>query len=195
MNNERIETACVQMLNCTKGYAMTTSALFSFASNSNTILILLQEPAIEYNLQPPSYPDFHSLTPVTECPLCATYVRQLPGVQADIIFTHSNSFLGTRISSPASPAFTIYNFYSPGRPHAIANLLPQFCPKLPAIIMGNLNAYHPWWGSTTTIDNNQIHSFHAETDSIVDWMESYSFFLHNKPGTLTYFPETAHPHQ
>jgi hypothetical protein len=97
MNNERLETACVQMLNCTKGHATTTSALFSFASNPNTILILLQEPAIEHNQLPPSHPDFHLLTPVTERPLCATYVRRLPGVQADIIFTHSNSFLGTRI--------------------------------------------------------------------------------------------------
>jgi hypothetical protein len=95
MNNKRIEIACVQMLNCAKGHAMTTSALFSFASNPNTILILLQEPAIKHNLLPPSHPDFHLLTPVTERPLCATYVCQLPGVQADIIFTHSNSFLRT----------------------------------------------------------------------------------------------------
>jgi hypothetical protein len=55
--------------------------------------------------------------------------------------------------------------------------------------MGNLNAHHPWWGSTTTLNNNQIRSFHAETDAIVDWMESHSFFLHNKPGTLTHFPQ------
>jgi hypothetical protein len=88
-------------------------------------------------------------------------------------------------------AFTIYNLYSPSRPHAIANLLPQFHPKLPAIIMGDLNAHHPWWGSTTTLDDNQIPSFHAETDSIVDWMESHSFFLHNKPGTLTHFPQNG----
>jgi hypothetical protein len=95
MNNERLETACVQMLNCAKGHTTTTSALFSFASNPNTILILLQEPAIEHNQLPPSHPDFHLLTPVPERPLCATSVRRLPGVQADIIFTHSNSFLGT----------------------------------------------------------------------------------------------------
>jgi hypothetical protein len=191
MNNERLETACVQMLNCAKGHATTTSALFSFASNPSTVLILLQEPAIEHNQSPPSHPDFHLLTRVPERPLCATYVRRLPGVQADIIFTHSNSFLGTRISFPASPAFTIYNFYSAGRPHAIANLLPQFGPKFPAIIMGDLNAHHPWWGSTTTLDDNQIRSFRAETDSIVDWMESHSFFLHNKPGTLTHFPRNG----
>jgi hypothetical protein len=112
-------------------------------------------------------------------------------VQADVIFTHSNSFVGIRISFPASPTFTIYNFYSPGRPHAIANLLPQFRPKLPAIIIGDLHAYHPWWGSTTTLDDNQIQSFRAETASIVDWMETHSFFLHNKASTLTHFPRNG----
>jgi hypothetical protein len=95
MNTETLETVCVQILNCTKGHAMTTSALFSFASNPSTILILLQEPAIEHNQLPLSHPDFHLLTPVPEHPLCVTYVRRLPGVQADVIFTHSNSFLGT----------------------------------------------------------------------------------------------------
>jgi hypothetical protein len=95
MNNEKLETACVQMLNYAKGHATTTSALFSFASNPSTILILLQEPTIEHNQLPPSHPDFHLLTPIPERPLCATYVCRLPGVQADVIFTHSNSFLGT----------------------------------------------------------------------------------------------------
>jgi hypothetical protein len=191
MNNERLETACVHMVNCAKGHATTTSALLSFASNPSTILISLQEPAIEHNQLPPSNPDFHLLTPVPECPLCATYVRRLPGVQADIIFTHSNSFLGTQISFPASPAFTIYNFYSPGRPHAIANLLPQFRPKLAPIIMAYLNAHHPWWGSTSMLDDNQIRSYRTETDSIVDWMETHSFFLCNKPGTLMHFPRNG----
>jgi hypothetical protein len=57
--------------------------------------------------------------------------------------------------------------------------------------MGDLNTHHPWWGSTTTLDDNQIRLFRAEIDSIVDWMESHSFFLHNKPGMLTHFPQNS----
>jgi hypothetical protein len=57
--------------------------------------------------------------------------------------------------------------------------------------MGDLNAHHPWWGSTTTLDDIQIQTFCAETDSIVDWMESHNFFLYNKPGTLTHFPRNG----
>jgi hypothetical protein len=57
--------------------------------------------------------------------------------------------------------------------------------------MGDLNAHHPWWGSTSTIDDNQIRSFRTETDSIVDWMETHSFFLHNKPGMLIHFPRNG----
>jgi hypothetical protein len=91
MNNERLETACVQMLNCAKGHATTTSALFSFASNPSTILILLQEPAIEHNQLPPSHPAFHLLTPIPERPLYVTYVCRLPGVQADIVMAWSQS--------------------------------------------------------------------------------------------------------
>jgi hypothetical protein len=131
MNNKTLETACMQMLNYMKDHTMTTLALFSFASNPSTILILLQEPAIEHNQLPPSHPDFHLLTPVPECPLYATYVCQLPGVQANIIFTHLNSFLRTRISFPASPAFTIYNFYSPGRPHTYCKSPPPISPHAP----------------------------------------------------------------
>jgi hypothetical protein len=93
---------------------------------------------------PPTHPDFDLLTSITDKPLCTTYIRCLPSMQSDISFIHSNSFLGTLISFPNCPALTIYNFYSPGRPHAVADLLPNFHPTLPTIIMGDLNAYHPW---------------------------------------------------
>jgi hypothetical protein len=191
MSIRNSETACVQLLNCAKGHATTTSALFSFASNPNSLAILLQEPTIEHNQLPPSHPDFHLLTPIPERPLCTTYVYRLPGVQADIIFTHADSFLGIHISFPTSPAFTIYNFYSPRRPHTIAALLPQFRPALPAIIMGDLNTHYPWWGGQSTINDSQIRSHWAEADSIVDWMEAHSFFLHNKPGHPTHFPRNS----
>jgi hypothetical protein len=190
-NTTKLDTACVQLLNCAKGHATTTSALTSFASNRNTIIILLQEPAIEHTKLPPTHPDFHVFTPVNERPLCATYVRRLPGLQTDITFTHANSFLGTRISLPTSPPFTIYNFYSPGTPHAIANLLPSFHPHLPAIIMGDFNAHHEWWGSTTTINDDQIRRQRDQSQTIANWMEDHHFFLHNKPGHPTHFPRNG----
>jgi hypothetical protein len=31
----------------------------------------------------------------------------------------------------------------------------------------------------------------VETDSIVDWIETYSFFLHNKPSMLIHFPQNG----
>jgi hypothetical protein len=143
MNVTPSDPALVQSLNCAQGHATTVSALHSFASNPNCLIILLQEPTIEHTKLPPTHPDFHLLTPIPEKPLCATYVCRLPGVQTDITFSHSNSFLGTLVSFPNSPALTIYNFYSPGRPHAVAELLPEFLPNLPAIIMGDLNATSP----------------------------------------------------
>jgi hypothetical protein len=138
------DPALVQLLNYTKSHTTTVSALHSFASNPNSFIILLQEPTREHIKLPPTNPDFDLLTPISDKPLCATYIRCLPGVQSDITFTYSNSFLGTLISFPNCPALTMYNFYSPGRPYAIADLLPNFCPTLPAIIMGDLNAHHPW---------------------------------------------------
>jgi hypothetical protein len=62
------DPAIVQLLNCAKGHATTISAHHSFASNPNCLIILLQEPAIEYTKLPPSYPNFHLLTPVPENP-------------------------------------------------------------------------------------------------------------------------------
>jgi hypothetical protein len=190
-NTATLDTACVQLLNCAKGHATTTSALFSFASNPNTIIILLQEPAIEHTRLPPTHPDFHMFTPVQEKPLCATYVHRLPGIQANVTFTHANSFLGTRISLPTKLSFTIYNFYSPGTPHALANLLPTFHANLPAIIMGDFNAHHEWWGSTTTFDDDQIRRQWDQSQTIADWMENHHFFLHNKPGYPTHFPRNG----
>ena len=83
------------------------------------------------------------------------------------MFSHKDSFLGTKIqfteekqSSPHSKTasqrdrdtnsvreITLYNFYSPGRPTAIANLLSsgKLIPDESCIIMGDLNAYDMWW--------------------------------------------------
>jgi hypothetical protein len=141
-NTTKLDTACVQLLNCTKGHTTTTSALCSFVSNLNTIIILLQEPTIEHTRLLPTHPDFHMFIPIQEKPLCATYVCRLPGMQANVTFTHANSFLGTRISLLTKLSLTIYNFYSPGIPHALANLLSTFHADLPAIIMGDFNAHH-----------------------------------------------------
>jgi hypothetical protein len=143
MNVLPSDPALVQLLNCTKGYATAISALNPFASNPNCLIILLQEPAIEYTKLPPTHPDFHLLTPSPEKPLYATYVHHLPHVQTDITFSHSNSFLGTLVSFPNCPALIIYNFYSPSRSHIVTELLPEFYPNLPTIIMGDLNAHYP----------------------------------------------------
>jgi hypothetical protein len=163
------------------------SALHSFASNPHCIAILLQEPASEQSKLPPAHPEFDLLTPMSDKLLYATYVRHLPGIQSDITFMYSNSFLGTLISFPNSPSLTIYNFYSPSRPNVIANRLPTFQPSLPAIVMGDRNAHDPWWGSSEGLDDPLIRIHRTYTNIIMDWMDNNNFRLHNKPGYLMHF--------
>jgi hypothetical protein len=60
-------------------------------------------------------------------------------------FSENNSFIGVTLQFHSLPSFTVYNFYSPGRPTAFVSLIKSFIPANSAIIMGDLNAHHGWW--------------------------------------------------
>jgi hypothetical protein len=69
-----LDPALVKLLNCAKGHATTISAFYSFASNPNCLIIVLQEPTLEHMKIPPTHPDFDLLIRIPDKPLCATYI-------------------------------------------------------------------------------------------------------------------------
>src|ERR1700738_2672335 len=159
-------TVSVQQLNCARGEGTTLSALQKFAGDDQCIALVIQEPHLDRHNLPPQHPVFESHVPPLAKPRCVTYVRKIPGLTATTVFSHQDSFLGTRIhirsSKPSTHSrtknqndddgpkvveFTLYNFYSPGRPLAIANLLASghFVPDKNSIVMGDLNAHDTWW--------------------------------------------------
>jgi hypothetical protein len=107
------------------------------------------------------------------------------------VFSHENSFLGISVKFPHQPRFTVYNFYSPGRPNALAALLSSFTPSLPCILLGDFNAHHAWWCGSGAINDSQMRGTKTASNTIADWLEEHSFQLHNTPGELTHFPRNG----
>jgi len=180
----------VQLLNCARGQATTISALQDFAKNPENLILLLQEPWYDKHGHPPTLPDFNNFTPTPIKPRCVTYVRRTPGLTARTSFTAQDSFLGTTITSiqnSTTITFTLYNFYSPGRPEPIARLLPSIPVPKECILMGDLNAHHVWWQGPLPHTARTSPASHR----LAEWLESNNFQLHNEPGLPTHHPRNG----
>jgi hypothetical protein len=54
--------------------------------------------------------------------------------------------------------------------------------------MGDSNAHHPlWYGHGRGIPNKDLRR-NTPSNSIAEWVEKFSFLLHNEPGACTHFP-------
>jgi hypothetical protein len=178
----------VQLLNCARGQATTISALQDFARHNENFILLLQEPWIDRHGHPPTLPGFDVFTPTPKKPRCVTYVRHTPGLIATTTFTARDSFLGITITTTQNQkAFTLFNFYSPGRPEPLAAILPTI--KLPAdcLLMGDLNAHHPWWQGPLPPTRRVSRA----SQTIADWLENGNFHLQNEPSIPTNHPRTS----
>jgi len=178
----------VQLLNCARGQATTISALQDFAQKPENLIFLLQELWCDRHGNPPSLAGLDTYFPLPTKPRCVTYVHHTPGLTAPTVFTAFDSFLGTTITTVHNQnSFTLYNFYSPGRPEALAAILPSL--KLPTncLLMGDLNAHHPWWQgplpSTARIS--------AASHKIANWFKDNNFFLHNETAIPTHHPRNG----
>lgn len=91
---------------------------------------------------------------------------------------------------PEDPfSFTLYNFYSPGRAKAAADLFDAgFSPDQDAVIVGDLNAHHPWWYGDQSESTSQSSRPSPASEKIAQWLQDHHFTLHNVPGIHTHFP-------
>ena len=159
----------MQLLNCVRGHATTISTFRDFARKTENLICLTQEPWCDRHGNPPLLPNFNLFLPTPTKPRCATYVRQLPGLSATTTFTAQDSFLGTTITlqqEQHTTSFTIFNLYSPRRPEPLAALLPSLNIPGNCLIMGHLNAHHPWWQGPLP---NTAHTSPA-SHAIVHWL-------------------------
>jgi len=166
---------------------MTISALQDFARKNENLICLLQELWIDRHGHPPTLPDFDTFSPTPLKPKCVTYVHRTPGLTATTTFTAQDSFLGTTITSTQNSkttTFTLFNFYSPGRPEPVARLLPTIPVPKECILMGDLNAHHAWWQGPLPPTARTS----AASHSLAEWLESNNFQLHNESGLPTHHP-------
>jgi hypothetical protein len=178
----------VQLLNCARGHATTISALQDFARKPENLICLLQEPWCDRHGNPPSLPGFDIFAPSPMKPRCVTYVRHTSGLTANTVFTAKDSFLGTTITTSYNQkTFTLFNFYSPGRAEPLAAILPTL--KLPndCLLMGDLNAHHPWWQGPLS----QTTRISRASHSIANWLEDNNFHLQNEPAIPTHHPRNG----
>jgi len=177
----------VQLLNCVSGHAITISTLRDFARKPENLICLIQEPWCDRHGNSPLLPNFNLFLPTPTKPRYATYVHQLPGLTATTTFTVQDSFLGTTITlqqEQHTTSFTIFNLYSPGRPELLAALLPSRSIPANCMIMGNLNAHHPWWQGPLRHTACTSPTSHA----IAQWLEHKNFHLQNEPAIAIHHP-------
>ena len=173
----------VQLLNCARGQATTISALQDFFQKPENLICLLQEPWVDRHGNPPSLPGFDIFTPSPTKPRCVTYVRHAPGLTATTVVTAQDSFLGTTITtSHNQQTFTLFNFYSPGRAEPLAAILPTLKLPTDCILMGDLNAHHPWWQGPLP----QAARISTASHTIANWLEDNNFYLQNEPAIPTH---------
>jgi len=181
----------VQLLNCTRDQATTISVPQDFAAKHENLIFLLQDPWCDRHGNPPSLPGFDIFTPSSTKPKCVTYIRQTPGLTGTTVFTAQDSFLGTMITTPHNQkTFTLFNFYSPGWAEPLATILPTL--KLPndCLLMGDLNANHPWWQGPLPQSARVSRASHT----IANWLEDNNFHLQNEPAIPTHHPwNGGHP--
>jgi hypothetical protein len=151
-----------------------------YAKPPECIAICLQEQLCDIGNTPPIQPDLESFYTTPSFPKC---IRRSSQINAFASFSAENPFNGITLNIGNLPPLTLYNFYSPGRPKALAILTKALLPDPSSLIMGDFNARHEWWyGRQPPI--------HTRDDSslIVDWLSENSFSLLSPFGIATHFP-------
>jgi hypothetical protein len=182
-------TAYIRLLNCAKKKLATESIIQQATADPQCLALLLQELWNDADCGlPRDTPEFDLFSPTPLHPKCVTYVRRgTPAVQR---FTDGDSFL-EMVVTVGETSFSLLNFYSPGHPKHIAQMLTTRFPTPPesCILLGDLNAHHPWWSAERDLDSAARRKSSRESNVLAAWLELHRFTLHNEPGIPTHFPD------
>ena len=98
MNHNETQKCMALSLNCARGES-TTFAVLSFVLQSPQYhILLLQEPWINANKEPPPLTGFDMFLPSPTTPKCVTYIRQSSQLKPTLAFNEANCFLGIRLT-------------------------------------------------------------------------------------------------
>ena len=185
-------------LNCARGESSTYAVLSFVSSNPKYQILLLQEPWLNSNKEPPILNGFEIFTPVPTNLKCATYIRKDAQLQPSVALSESDSFLGIRLRLQSNSTIpsnrqptrtTIFNFYSSGRQCAICHFFQGFRPDTNAIICGDFNSHHRmWYGHRSAQHDRQLSNDATLANQLVDKLVDLAFDLQNIPGLYTHFP-------
>lgn len=189
--SDKTDSQILLSLNCAKGNAETHSFLNYAASSLLYSIILLQEPWLDQNNQPPNLTGFEIFTPCHILPKVVILIRRSANLAPTLTFTHGNSFIGVQLNTSRKP-ITIYNFYSPGNPKAIFNLFHTFKPDPDSIITGDFNLHHDWWYAEKADEYDKLlREDRDKATFIIDKLLTHSYTLNSRPGTPTHFPRNG----
>src|SRR6266576_330593 len=191
MSTPAMQSCVILSLNCAKGES-STYAVLSFALRlPQYCLILIQEPWLNTNHQPPTAKGFDMFIPTATNPKCVIYVQKSAQLQPTLAFSESDCFLGIKLCTSSS-TFTVYNLYSPGRQHAICHLFHTFQADPNSIICGELNSHHRmWYGHRSGQHQCHLSGDSGLADQLVDSIVGLSLDLQNSPGEYTHFPHNG----
>jgi hypothetical protein len=183
-------TAYIRLLNCAKKKLATESIIQKATADPKCLALLRQEPwnEVDRGLHPDT-PEFDLFSPTPLLPKCVMYVQR--GTTAIKRFTEGDSFL-EMVITVSETSFSLLNFYSPGHPKHIAQLLTTTrfpTPPESWVLLGDLNAYHPWWSAERNLDSAARRKSSRESNALAAWLEQHHFTLHNEPGIPTHFPD------
>ena len=190
---EHNTTKCLMLLslNCARGGATTFVVLHSVSRNPRYLSLLLQEPWLTHNKEPPQITGFDVFLPTPTNPKCVTYVRKSASLQPVLAFNESDCFLGIRLIAPASAPITVpHPHLSPGRQQAVCHLFHGFRPDRNAIICGTSTPTTECgiYGNKSNLRQKHLSGDSGLAESLVKNMLRLSLRLRNKPGVYTHFP-------
>ena len=198
MSTIQEHTKMILSLNCARGESSTYAVLSFVSSNPKYQILLLQEPWLNSNKEPPPLNGFELFTPAPINPKCATYIRKDAQLQPSLALSESDSFLGIRLrlhsntttfSKRPPMQTTIYNFYSPARQRAICHFFQGFRPDTNANICGDFNSHHQmWYGHRSAQHARHLFNDASLANQLVDKLVDLAFDLQNVPGLYTHFP-------
>ena len=177
-------------LNCARGEPA-TCAVLSFVLNSlNYYVLLLQEPWLNNNNEPPPIWGFEMFLPTPTNAKYVTYIRGSALLHPTLVLNEADCLLDTRIrlnpaapSGPAKPRkCTIYNLYSLRRQQVVCHFFLAFCPDANAKVCRDFNSHHRLWYRHRANQHQHLMNEAKLADGLVERPVNLSLGLRNQYG-------------
>lgn len=182
--------AKAQQLKCAEGKGATISGIRDINNSTNIFICILQGQWITETGQPPHGLNYDLITPTSEKPKCATYVRKDLELKPQTTSTFKNCILKVTLRCRNKPMECI-NIYAPSMLEP-KQFLPDYTPNKDSYLTGDFNNYHPNWYRALAPDRSGvILGSSRRAEFMVERSNKCKYQLHKTPGTYNHFPRNA----